>query len=383
MYTPRDHGRAARPRERRDGSPPPRPRRPRAGEIAAPVGRRRNLEVVELGHEALDPRRVGLGVNPIDGGGALALEQLRDLLVGEDHQPLDQPVRLGLGDGAGLDRVAVGAEAELRLEGLDLETRRAAALSEPRGGSAGYRERLGNWLGGLSPAGEHLVEAVVVETSVGADPAAVEARGDRGAAGAKQNLGRHRQSLDIGRESAGVLAQGPGQHRLDASWHVGAVSAPARLEVQRGAGRHVGGDIGDVDPDPGPVSLAPGRDRVVEVAGGGRVDREGRHVDEIAARGELRSASSPARSAATCSEGRSRDGRARRAAAPRPPRARSADPAAVPCRAGGNRGPGAGASRRRSSAGQHSQRAFQGLVARRAGQIPGRRRPGGFRDRRG
>ena len=106
-----------------------------------------------------------------------ALEQRGDLLVGEDHQPLDQPVGLGLRDAAGGDDVAVLVEAELGLAGFDVELAAGAALARaprpPRGRSpAARRPRRG---ASLAP-GEDPVELVVVEARVGADQAAVEAR---------------------------------------------------------------------------------------------------------------------------------------------------------------------------------------------------------------
>ena len=70
----------------------------------------------QLIDEPLDPRRVGLLVDAVDGGHAAALAELGDLLVGEDHQLLDQPVGLGLLDGFGAHHRAVVVELELRLE---------------------------------------------------------------------------------------------------------------------------------------------------------------------------------------------------------------------------------------------------------------------------
>jgi hypothetical protein len=46
----------------------------------------------------------------------------------------------------------------------------------------------------------------------------------------------------------------------------------------------VGRDVGDVDPDAGAIALALGGDGVVEVAGGGRVDGEGRQRGQVATR---------------------------------------------------------------------------------------------------
>ena len=65
---------------------------------------------------------------------------------------------------------------------------------------------------------------------------------------------------------------------------------------RRGAGRHVGGDVGDVHPDADRAAVAAlGADRVVEVARGRRVDRERRQVAQVAAR---RARRPPTRSAA-------------------------------------------------------------------------------------
>ncbi|HVG99143.1 MAG TPA: hypothetical protein VM844_00150, partial [Miltoncostaeaceae bacterium] len=56
--------------------------------------------------------------------------------------------------------------------------------------------------------------------------------------------------------------------------------------AREAAARPPGGDVGDVHPDPGAAAVeALGRQRVVEVAGGRRVDREGRQVPQVAAAG--------------------------------------------------------------------------------------------------
>ena len=94
--------------------------------------------------------RVGLRVDPVDRRHPLALEQLRDLFVGEDHQALDQPVGLGLRHGAGADDVALRVEGELGLGGLDVEAGRPAALAERRRRRARDLERLGDLLRGRS-----------------------------------------------------------------------------------------------------------------------------------------------------------------------------------------------------------------------------------------
>ena len=61
-------------------------------------GRRRHVQGGELLDEEGDPLRLGLLVDPVQGWDAVLLAELGDPLVGQDHQVLDQPVGLRLGD---------------------------------------------------------------------------------------------------------------------------------------------------------------------------------------------------------------------------------------------------------------------------------------------
>ena len=236
--------------------------------------RSRHVERRELLEEGRDATRVGTFVHPVEGRHAAPLADLGNPLVGEDHQLLDQAVGLGLGDRVSPDHVPVGIELELRLGGRDLQRAPArvcrAAPPQRRGRSP---------VASRSPparllAGEDAVELVVVEPAVGANAAAVEARRARLAGGREDDLGGHREALDAGGEAAGHGRERQRQHRLDGSRDVGAVAAPQRLAIERGTGSHVCRDVGDVDPEPRPVRVDRGRDRVVEVAGAGRIDGE-------------------------------------------------------------------------------------------------------------
>ena len=81
----------------------------------------RQIERRQLLHQALDPLRVGLLVDAVEGRDATPLQVLGHLLVGEDHQVLDQPMGLAGGHRFGPDNRAVAIELELGLERLDLE----------------------------------------------------------------------------------------------------------------------------------------------------------------------------------------------------------------------------------------------------------------------
>ena len=189
--------------------------------------RRRHAERRQLLQQAFDPRRIGLGVDAVDGGDAAVDEELRHPLVGEDHQPLDQPVGLGLRHPVGGDDVALGVELELRLGRFDVERGGAAVLAERGGHVARRGQRFGDRRGRLLAAVEDAVELVVVEPRVGADAAAVEAGAGRPRLAVELDLGGDREPLHPRREAAGAA----GERRAAAS----ARPSPARRSSWRGA----------------------------------------------------------------------------------------------------------------------------------------------------
>ena len=83
--------------------------------------RRRHLERDELLDEPLDARGLGLLVDAVEGRLAALGEHGRDLLVGGDHQVLDQAVGLRLLGRADRAHVAGAVESELGLGAGDLE----------------------------------------------------------------------------------------------------------------------------------------------------------------------------------------------------------------------------------------------------------------------
>ena len=96
-------------------------------------------------------------------------------------------------------------------------------------------------------------------------------------------------------QRAEVVGDALGQHRHDAVGEIDRVAALPRLAVERGAGAHVGGDIGDGDDDDEAavivrVGVGLGVDRVVVVLGVGRIDGDERQMRQILARA---SASAP------------------------------------------------------------------------------------------
>ena len=262
--------------------------------------RRRHVEAGELLAQERDGRRVGALVNAVEGRQAVVGQVAGDLLVGQDHELLDQAVRLRLLLMAHTGHVAVGVELEGRLGVADLDgvsppgerTRDLPCDGEP------VRPRSL----GAGPPREDLVHLAVGEALVAAHARAVERDSlHRGAV--QLQLEGHGELVLAGAQRAGARGEHLRQHRLDRSGDVDAGAPAQRLAVQRAARAHVRGDVRDVDPDPHPAVLATCGDRVVEVLGVVGVDREGgqrRQVDagvggERVVRGALRLGRSRAR----------------------------------------------------------------------------------------
>jgi hypothetical protein len=170
-------------------------------------------------------------VHAVEGGDPSLLEQPRHLLIGEDHQPLDQAMRFGLGDRPRRGDTPVRVEAELRLARLDLE--RFAAIARQRGsGRTRDRQRLLDRVRRRLAAGEDMVELVVVEPGVGADPAAIEARRPRDSIRSQHDLRGDRQTLHPWGEAACAVAESRWQHRLDRPGNVDAVRPARGLDVE-------------------------------------------------------------------------------------------------------------------------------------------------------
>ena len=232
--------------------------------------RRRDVERRQLLDQPADPLGIGLLVDPVEGRDAPALEQLRDPLVGEDHQVLDQPVGLGLRHRVGSDDLARPRSGTRARSSPPRARSAAGARARAAAASRAMRQRLGDPLRRPRPAGEDLVELLVVEAGIRAHQAAVEARRQRLAGLRDLDLGGDREPVLIGNEAAGVAREDLRQHRRDPPRHVGGVGSAAGLLLESAARANVRGDVGDVDPE-AKAALRPRRGhRVVEVVGARR-----------------------------------------------------------------------------------------------------------------
>ena len=97
-------------------------------------------------------------------------------------------------------------------------------------------------------------------------------------------------AVDAGLQRAQLVRQRLGQHRDDAVGKIDRIAAPLGLAVERAAGPHIPGDIGDRD-DEVPaaavlrIGVRLGPHRVVEIAGVAAVDRDQRDIAQIGSPG--------------------------------------------------------------------------------------------------
>ena len=200
--------------------------------------------------QRLDLLRARLVVHAIDQRHARALQRLGRRHIGEDHELLDQPVRVEprRGDHA-IDR-AVGLQQDLALGQVEVERLALGALALD--GRVGRIERLdhrceqgagrlvGAAVGGVlrlrvvqlrGRAHQHAMERVAALAPVRADH---HAHGER-------------RAVLVRAQRAQIVRDALGQHRHDAVGEIDRIAAHQRLAVERGAGRHVVRDVGDRD----------------------------------------------------------------------------------------------------------------------------------------
>ena len=204
---------------------------------------------------------------------AMAARQERtDMLVREDHQFLDEHVRMRLAFEPCVGDAAVAVEAKDLLRGLHLQCpAREAAIAQGRGELVVQRqllEHLGRRLAALRLA--------VRETRVRADHRAIEL-----SLAARRDLDGDAEPVEVRAQRAEVVGELVRQHRRDDPGDVGRERTLRGAVVERRARTDEERDVRDVHPRPDPTVLAPKRQRVVEVLRGVRVDRVGRQIAQV------------------------------------------------------------------------------------------------------
>ena len=211
-------------------------------------------------------------MHAIESGAVAAGEERSDVLVGEDHQLLDEHVRVWLGLQNSFGDTTV-AEAKLELRRLHGErAAREAPLAQTGGEHRVQVELLEDGRVGLTT-----LCLPVAEPGVRADHRAVEER--LGAAG--RQLDGDAQPILVRPQRAGVVGELVRQHRRDEPGDVGREGAARGPVVERRPGGDEERDVGDVHPRADPLGLATERERVVEVLRGVGVDRVREQVAQV------------------------------------------------------------------------------------------------------
>ncbi len=261
----------------------------RAGHLAVA----RDVQVVahdaQEVRELLDAVGVGLVMHAIERAevGTAVLGERREVLgdrfVREEHEVLDKEVRrLALleVDGDGLAG-RVELDLDLRRVELDSPSLRSGRADLLREGVQGCELRM-HRAGALV---EDALRLFVGEALVGVDERLAEpAVGDMRVS-IKGEDGRDREAVFVRIQRAEVGREDVREHRDGAVDEVHARRTLARLGVERVAGTHEEGDIGDVDADlVGAVGVRAHGERIVEVLRVGRVDGARWCVAEVFAR---------------------------------------------------------------------------------------------------
>jgi hypothetical protein len=216
-------------------------------------------------------------VHAVEGVPAAASKQVGDRLVRGDHQLLDEHVRERLGLDPGPLDPALPVERERDLAPLDAErTACEAPVTERRGELPCEAERLVQLVHGALLTREDGLRVAVREPLAAPDEAAIEAGLAGLETGVERDLHGDAAAVLVGSQAAEVVGELVRQHRLDPPGHVDGEGALGGVVVEGRPSRDVRGDVGDVHPGAGAAALlAPEAERVVEVLGLLRVDREG------------------------------------------------------------------------------------------------------------
>ncbi len=218
--------------------------------------------------------------------------------IGEDHEFLDQLVRLQPFGPAHADQSALAIEDQFALGQFEIERAALRAFELDRGVSrVEWREnaceqRRARLVGAPVDRGLRLF---VRELGGRPHHHPVECVAALAPVGAENHPDREGRAVLVRTQRAEVVGDALGQHRHDAIGEIDRVAPLLSLLVERRAGADVIGDIGDCDGEDEAaricrVGVGDGMDGVVVVLGVGRVDRHQREIAPVFAVGHARGA---------------------------------------------------------------------------------------------
>ena len=203
---------------------------------ALPVGcrRGRHLECGELREQVKDGLRVGPLVDAVERFAPPSRQQPTDCLVGEDHQLLDEHVRVRLGLEPGAFDAAVLVEGERDLPSRHAERAAGeAAAAQVERNRFGQPEPLGDLrLGALFPAQDPL-RLPVRQPRSAADHRPVERRLAELEVRVEGHLDGDAEAILARAQAAQIVRELGRQHRRHAAGHVQGEGALRRAAVER------------------------------------------------------------------------------------------------------------------------------------------------------
>ncbi len=230
-------------------------------------------------------------MHAIDQRQRLLLQRLGGGDVGENHELLDQPVRVeSLGHDDAVDG-AVRLEQDLSLGQVEVERIAlvAGALHRVIGGVKRFEDRIEQGTRGVVRlAVDRGLRLRVIEFCRRAHQHAVKCVRLLAAVGRDHEPHRQRAARFARHQRAQIVGDALGQHRHHAVGEVDRVAADQRVAIERGVGAHIEGDVGDRDMDDEAalvVGIGVGfrMHRVVVILGVGRIDRDQRHATPVLA----------------------------------------------------------------------------------------------------
>ncbi len=232
-----------------------------------------------------------LVVYPIDKRQRLLFKHFGRGDVGEDHELLDQAMRVEpLGHDHAIDR-SVGFEQNLAFGQIEIERIALVAREfyQRIGRVERFQDRLEQRAGGVvGPSVDRGLRLRVIQLRGRAHQHAMKAVRALAAVGADHHPHRQRAARLARHQRAEIVGNALRQHRHDAVGEIHRVAARQRVAIERRTRPHVEGDVGDGDVDDVAafvvrIVIGRGMHRVVVILGVGRIDGDERQFAPVLA----------------------------------------------------------------------------------------------------
>ena len=232
--------------------------------------------------------RVGRVVHPVHAGSIPRLKLFGGGDIRQDHEFLDQPMAVETYRRQDRNGPPFGIEHDPVLGEIELDRISSGARpGEPGIGAVEGRQRPGRqWQRPFAASVMRRLRFFVGEPRRRPHQPALKPMAALPAGRVDPQMDGEAGAVDTGLQRAKLVRQCLWQHRHDAVGEIYRVAAPLRLAVERAAGEHIRGDIGNRDdqmPAAGvlPIGVGLGPDGIVKIARVAAVDRHQRQAAQI------------------------------------------------------------------------------------------------------